>query len=92
MSLDTVFLLAVEFAHRLLCVKVRIEPAPEMERQHLATRQAEAPRARIRPMLHFLYLCRRRLDVSGFDQKGAIYQAIDKPAMHSLHVALIYEA
>jgi len=44
-------------------------------------------------MLHFLYRCRRRLDVLGFDQKGAIYQTIDKAycAMHDLHMKLQYE-
>jgi hypothetical protein len=29
-------------------------------------------------MLHFLHRCRQRLDVLGFDDKGAIYQTIDK--------------
>ena len=65
-----------------------------MERPRLTTKQAEALRDRIRPMLYFLLRCRRRLDVLGFDQKGAIYQAIDKAhsALHSLHVTLIYES
>jgi hypothetical protein len=55
-----------------------------MDRPRLTTKQAEAPRDRIRPMLHFLYLCRRRLDARGFDDKGLIYRAIDKAycAMH----------
>jgi len=45
-------------------------------------------------MLSFLYRCRRRLDVLGFDQKGAIYQTIDKAycAMHDLHMKLHYES
>lgn len=45
-------------------------------------------------MLHFLLKCRRRLDVLGFDEKGAVYQAIDKVycAMHALHITLHYEA
>ena len=65
-----------------------------MERQRLTTKQAEALRDRVRPMLHFLLRCRRRLDVLGFDEKGAIYQAIDKAycAMHALHMTLHYEA
>jgi hypothetical protein len=45
-------------------------------------------------MLSFLYRCRRRLDVRGFDAKSEVYREIDKAycAMHSLHVTLIYEA
>ncbi len=65
-----------------------------MERQHLTPKQAEALQNRIRPMLSFLYRCRRRLDVRGFDAKSEVYREIDKAhcAMHSLHVTLIYEA
>jgi hypothetical protein len=65
-----------------------------MERQRLTTKQAEALRDRVRPMLHFLLRCRRRLDVLGFDPNGAIYQTIDKAycAMHALHMTLHYEA
>jgi hypothetical protein len=45
-------------------------------------------------MLHFLYRCRRRLDVLGFDDQGVIYQAIDRAycAMHELHMKLHYES
>jgi hypothetical protein len=65
-----------------------------MEWPRLTTKQAEALRDRIRPMLHFFYRCRRRLDARGFDQKSAIYQAIDKAycAMHELHMTLHYES
>jgi hypothetical protein len=65
-----------------------------MERPRLTTKQAEALRDRIRPMLHFLYKCRRRLDTLGFDAKGPVYQVIDKAycAMHDLHMKLHYES
>ena len=65
-----------------------------MDRPRLTTKQAEALRDRIRPMLLFLLKCRNRLDVLGFDQKGAVYQAIDKAhsAMHGLFVTLHYES
>ena len=35
-----------------------------------------------------------RLDVLGFEEKGAVYQTIDKAyfAMHALHMTLHYEA
>ena len=58
----------------------------------LTTKQAEALRDRIRPMLHFLHRCRQRLDALGFDQRGAIYQAIDKAygAVFDLHTTLHY--
>ncbi len=65
-----------------------------MDRPRLTTKQAEAVRDRIRPMVYFLYRCRRRLDVRGFDKKGAIYQVIDNAycAMHDLHMKLHYES
>ena len=65
-----------------------------MERPRLTTQQADALRDRIRPMLHFLYRCRRRLDALGFDEKGVVYRAIDKAycAMHELHMTLHYES
>jgi hypothetical protein len=65
-----------------------------MEWPRLNTKQAEALRDRIRPMLHFLYRCRRRLDARGFDNKGAIYQVIDKAycAMYEMHMTLHYES
>jgi hypothetical protein len=45
-------------------------------------------------MLSFVYRRQRRLDALGFDQKGAIYQAIDKAycALHELHMKLHYES
>jgi hypothetical protein len=65
-----------------------------MNRPRLTPKQADALRDRIRPMLHFLFRCRRRLDALGFDEKSAIYQAIDKAycAMHDLHMKLHYES
>jgi hypothetical protein len=65
-----------------------------MERPRLTPKQAEALRDRIRPMLLFLLKCRQRLDVLGFDQEGAAYQAIDKAhsAVHGLFVTLHYES
>jgi hypothetical protein len=65
-----------------------------MERPRLATKEAEALRDRIRPMLHFLYKCRRRLDALGIDAKGPIYEVIDKAfcATHELHITLHYES
>jgi hypothetical protein len=40
----------------------------------------------------FLLRCRRRLEALNFDQKGVIFQAVDKAhsAIHNLHVELIY--
>jgi hypothetical protein len=65
-----------------------------MERVRLTIKQADALRDRIRPMLHSLYRCRRRLDALGFDDKGVIYRSIDKAycAMHELHMTLRYES
>jgi hypothetical protein len=65
-----------------------------MERERLTTKQAEALRDRIRPMLLFLLKCRHPLDVLGFDQKGAVNHAIDKAhsAVHGLFVTLHYES
>jgi hypothetical protein len=65
-----------------------------MERPHLTPKQAEALRDRIWPMLHFVGRCRRRLEALGFDQKGPIYQAINKTysALHELHMNLHYES
>jgi hypothetical protein len=65
-----------------------------MERPRLTPWQAEAFRDRIRPMLHFLLRCRRRLDALGFEPKSPIFQAIDKAycAVHDLHMKLHYES
>lgn len=65
-----------------------------MEHPRLTTKQAEALRDRIRPMLHFLHRCRRRLDALGFDEKGAVYQTVDRAycALHDLHMRLHYES
>jgi hypothetical protein len=65
-----------------------------MERPRLTSKQAEALRDRIRPMLYFLLRCRRRLDMLGFDQSGVIFRAVDKAhsAMQDLFVTLHYES
>jgi hypothetical protein len=65
-----------------------------MEQPRLTTKQAKALRDRIRPMLHFVLRCLRRLDALGFDRKGAIYQAVDQAycALHELHIKLHYES
>jgi hypothetical protein len=44
----------------------------------LSRRQAHATRDRIRPMMEFLYRCRRRMEQLGFDRNGAIYRSIDQ--------------
>jgi hypothetical protein len=56
----------------------------------LTPKQAEAFRDKIRPMLHFLLICRRRLDNRGFDPNSRLYALVDKAyaALHSLHVEL----
>ena len=62
--------------------------------RHLTPKQAAAFRDRVRPMLSFLYGCRRRLEALGFDQNSALFRAVDKAysAMHGLHVDLHYES
>jgi hypothetical protein len=63
-----------------------------MDRPRLSPKQAEALRMRIRPMLHFLLKCRRRLEALNFNDKSVIFQAVDKArsATCNLHVELIY--
>ena len=58
----------------------------------LTQKQAEAFIQRIRPMLRFLHLCRKRLDARGFDSKSTLYAAVAKAydAVHGLHVELHY--
>jgi hypothetical protein len=58
----------------------------------LNTSQADAFCKRVKPMLRFLYLCRRRLDTLGFDRKSCLYAAVDQAysAVHRLHVELHY--
>ena len=65
-----------------------------MERPRLTTKQAEALRNRIRPMLLFLLRCKRRLEALGFLEKSEIYQAVDKAhtAVHGLFVTAHYES
>jgi hypothetical protein len=43
-----------------------------IERPRLTTKQAAALRDRVMPMLLFMLLCRRRLDVLGFDASHPI--------------------
>jgi hypothetical protein len=47
---------------------------------------------RIRPMLRFLYLCRKRLDARGFDPKSTLYAAGAKAfdSLQGLFVELHY--
>ena len=65
-----------------------------MKSTQLTTRQAEAFRQRVQPMLRFLLLCRKRLEAREFDQDGKLYQAVAKAhdAMLGLHMELHYEA
>jgi hypothetical protein len=58
----------------------------------LTREQAEAFPNKIRPMLHFLLLCRRRMDTRGFDQNSRLYTLVDKAhsALQSLFVELHY--
>jgi hypothetical protein len=60
----------------------------------LTTSQADAFCHRVRPMLRFLFRCRKRLDARGFDPKSKLYKAVANAyeAMHSLHVELHYES
>lgn len=65
-----------------------------MRPRNLTRKQAEALQDRIRPMLSFLYRCRRRLEILDFREDSEIFQSVDKAhrALHSLHVTLIYES
>jgi hypothetical protein len=58
----------------------------------LPQKQAEVFMERIRPMLRFLYSCRKRLDARGFDPKSTLYAAVAKAfdAVHGLFVELHY--
>jgi hypothetical protein len=58
----------------------------------LTREQAEAFRNKIRPILHFLLLCRRRMNTRGFDQNSRLYMLVDKAhsALQSLFVELHY--
>ncbi len=59
---------------------------------HLTQKQAEAFMQRIRPMLRFLHLCRKRLDARGFDPKSTLYAAVAKAfdSLQALFVELHY--
>jgi hypothetical protein len=65
-----------------------------MERPRLTRKQAEALRDRIRPMLHFLHRCKRRLEALGFLEKSEIFQAVSKAhtAVHGLFMTAHYES
>ena len=58
----------------------------------LTREQAARLLARVRPMLGFLYRCRRRLDERSYDHESKIYKVIDAAycAVHSLSVELHY--
>ncbi len=60
----------------------------------LTMSQAGAFCQRVRPMLRFLFLCRKRLDARGFDPKSKLYAAVANAydAMHGLHIELHYES
>jgi hypothetical protein len=64
-----------------------------VKKAHLTTCQAAAFRERVRPMLGFLYRCRKRLDERGFDRKSRVYECVVRAydALHSLHMELHYE-
>jgi hypothetical protein len=64
-----------------------------MDHPRLTPRQAAALRDRVMPTLRFL-LCRRRLDVLGFDTSHPIYGAIDKAycAVQDLYIVSHREA
>jgi hypothetical protein len=59
---------------------------------NLTQKQAEAFMQRIRPMLRFLHMCRKRLDARGFDPKSTLYAAVAKAfdSVHGLFVELHY--
>jgi hypothetical protein len=44
--------------------------------RHLTRQQARAFRDRLAPMLRFLYRCRTRIEVLGFDREGALYRVV----------------
>jgi hypothetical protein len=69
------------------------ESDAELERE-IRKSQADAFCQRIRPMLRFLYLCRKRLDTAGYDPECKLYAAVDKAydAIHSLHIELHYQS
>jgi hypothetical protein len=58
----------------------------------LTRNQAEAFRKKIRPVLLFLLLCRRRMDARGFDPNSRLYMLVDKAhsSLQSLFVELHY--
>jgi hypothetical protein len=58
----------------------------------LTRKQAESFRNKIPPMLHFLLLCRRRMDARGFDPNSRLYMLVDKAqsSLQSLFVELHY--
>jgi hypothetical protein len=58
----------------------------------LTQKQAEEFMHRIRPMLRFLHMCRKRLDTRGFDPKSTLYAAVARAldSMQGLFVELHY--
>jgi hypothetical protein len=60
----------------------------------LTKEQATKLLERVRPMLGFLYRCRRRLDERGVDHRSKLYRLIDGAycAVHSLSVELHYQS
>jgi hypothetical protein len=60
----------------------------------VSRRQAQATRERIQPMLWFVYRCRERMRVLGFDEAGSIYRAIDQAfdALQDLNAELFCQS
>jgi hypothetical protein len=85
--------------HALAHPRSELEPIiVSFEGADMTTRLTKAQAAafcqRVRPMLRFLYLCRKRLDTRGFDPHGKLFTIVDKAynAVHSLHVELHYQS
>jgi hypothetical protein len=59
---------------------------------NLTQKQAEEFMQRIRPMFHFLHLCRKRLDARGFNPQSTLYAAVAKAfdSQQGLFVELHY--
>jgi hypothetical protein len=60
----------------------------------LTTSQAAKFAERIRPVLRFLCLCRKRLDAAGYDPSSSFYTAVSQAydAVYALHIELHYQS
>ena len=65
-----------------------------MKTPRLTASQAAAFNEHIRPMLRFLFRCRKRLDDRGFDPKCTLYQTVNKAydSIQHLFIELHYES